>query len=74
MTNPPADKTQVFKALCWSRASRWREGAIDADHNGDHWIGHAVDPLQDWAVKNGLVREIGQDQVQAIMSEAFADE
>ena len=74
MSSPPADKVRAFQALCWSRASRWRAGAIAAEHDGDAWIGHAVDPLQAWAVKNGLVEEIGQDQVQAIMSEAFADE
>lgn len=74
MTSPPANQVEVFKALCWSRASRWREGAIAAEHDGDDWIGHAVDPLQAWAESNGLIKAIGQDAVQAIMSEAFADE
>ena len=66
-----APSVQVFRALCESRALRWRTGAIAAEHGGDDWIGHAVDPLQEWAVANGLVRLIGQDAVQAIMSEAF---
>jgi hypothetical protein len=57
----PAD---VFKALCESRALRWRRREWD-------WIGDAVDPLQKWAEENGLVRLIGQDAVQAIMAEAF---
>jgi hypothetical protein len=62
----PADKAAVFKALCESRALRWRRKEWE-------WIGHAVDPLQQWAVENGLVRLIGQDAVQAIMAEAFDD-
>jgi hypothetical protein len=66
-----ADKAAVFKALCESRALRRRTGAIAAEHAGDDWIGHAVDPLQQWAVDNGLVKLIGQDAVQAIMAEAF---
>ena len=59
-----ASKAEVFKALCESRALRWRR------HEWE-WIGDAVDPLQQWAVENGLVRLIGQDAVQAIMAEAF---
>jgi hypothetical protein len=60
----PADKSAVFQALCESRALRWRRKEWE-------WIGDAVDPLQQWAVENGLVRLIGQDAVQAIMAEAF---
>ena len=67
-----ANKTETFKALCWSRALRWRAGSIAEEHEGDNWIGYAVDPLQEWAEKNGLVREIDQDAVQAIMAEAFS--
>lgn len=59
-----ADTIEVFKALCESRALRWRQCEWE-------WIGEAVDPLQQWAVENGLVRLIGQDAVQAIMAEAF---
>jgi hypothetical protein len=73
VSSPPADKVQAFQALCWSRASRWRAGAIAAEHDGDRWIGHAVDPLQAWAEAHGLIKELGQDAVQAIMAEAFAD-
>lgn len=61
---PDVPTIQVFRALCESRALRWRQGEWD-------WIGDAVDPLQEWAVANGLVRLIGQDAVQAIMAEAF---
>ena len=71
MSSPPANKIEAFKLLCWSRALRWKEGSIAAEHRGDNWIGHAVDPLQDWAVKNGLVGELGQDAVQALMADAF---
>ena len=67
----PADTVEVFRALCWARAQLWRSHELDAEHDGDHWIGHAVDPLQEWAKTNGLIRLIGQDAVQAIMSEAF---
>lgn len=65
------DPTEVFRALCESRAYRWREGGIAAEHGGDNWIGHAVDPLQAWAERTGLVQLIGQDRVQEIMAEAF---
>jgi hypothetical protein len=63
--NAPA-AVEVFKALCESRALRWRRKEWQ-------WIGDAVDPLQKWAVENGLVQLIGQDAVQAIMAEAFHD-
>lgn len=67
-----APAVDVFKALCETRALRWADGEIAKEHGGDGWIGWAVDPLQAWAVNNGLVREIGQDEVQRIMAEAFA--
>ena len=62
----PADKTEVFRALCESRALRWRLREWE-------WIGHAVDPLQRWAEAHGLVAAIGQDEVQRIMAEAFKE-
>lgn len=61
----PVDREQTFRALCESRALLWRRFEWE-------WIGEAVDPLQRWAEANGLVRQIGQDAVQAIMAEAFA--
>lgn len=62
---PSETLVKAFRALCESRALRWRYG-------GEwEWIGEAVDPLQEWAKTNGLVRLIGQDAVQAIMAEAF---
>ena len=63
----PADTIEVFEALCWARGHLWREGHLGED------IQRAVDPLQQWAVDNGLVKRIGQDEVQRLMSEAFHD-
>jgi hypothetical protein len=59
----PPDKIKVFVELCWARALLWAEG--------EYSLQQAVDSLQDWAVKRGLVREIGQDGVQAIMANSF---
>jgi hypothetical protein len=36
-------------------------------------VAAAVDPLQQWAVRNSLVNDIGQDAVQAIMDAAFRE-
>ena len=57
-------EVDYFRALCESRALRWKLGEWD-------WIGDAVDPLQKHAERTGLVRLIGQDAVQAIMADAF---
>lgn len=62
----PVEPAGVFRALCESRALRWRIGEWE-------WIGDAVDPLQKWAEATGLVRLIGQDAVQQIMADAFKD-
>ena len=32
-----------------------------------------VDKLQQYAVRNGIVRELGQDEVRRVISAAFAD-
>lgn len=63
----PVDLVQTFRALCEARAHLWRRFEWE-------WIGDAVNPLQEWAEANGLVRLIGQDAVQAMMAEAFANE
>ena len=57
------NKIEVFTALCDARAHLWSEFAYE--------LHEAVDELQYWAVKTGLVGEIGQDEVQRIMAEAF---
>ena len=56
----------AFTTLCEARALLWRRGEWE-------WIGYAVDPLQAFAESSGLVRLIGQDEVQAIMAQAFAE-
>lgn len=62
----PADTVEVFDALCWARGHLWREGLIAEGAD-------AVDVLQQWAVDNGLVDELGQDDVQRRIAEAFHD-
>src|SRR4051812_17522484 len=56
---------EVFEARCDARALLWREGMID--------LHTAVDELQDAAEKRGLVQDLGQDTVQAIMGNAFGN-
>jgi hypothetical protein len=41
-------------------------------HVGEYSLTEAVDVLQADAVRSGLVAEIGQDGVQAIIAQAFA--
>ena len=67
----PPDNIRIFTELCWARARLWAAGEIRGPHGA--WIGYAVDPLQAWAAERGLVKEIGQDEVQRIMGEAFAE-
>jgi hypothetical protein len=64
---PLADDRTVeyFKALCWARGHLWREGYLEGTD--------AIDVLQRWAVDSGLIAQIGQDEVQRLMSEAFHD-
>jgi hypothetical protein len=61
----PVDTIEVFDALCWARGHLWREGYLEG--------ADAVDVLQQWAVDNGLVDELGQDDVQRRIAEAFHD-
>jgi hypothetical protein len=53
----------AFTARCEARALLY--------HDGEITLHEAVDGLQLSAVESGLVREIGQDEVQAIMAAAF---
>jgi hypothetical protein len=55
---------EVFRARCKARASLVRAC--------DLILQTAVDELQDSAIATGLVAELGQDGVQAVMAEAFA--
>jgi hypothetical protein len=53
----------MFWARCEARAHLYAVGELD--------LHDAVDVLQERAVRHGLVAEIGQDAVQAIIVEAF---
>jgi hypothetical protein len=57
------DPLVVFKARAEARALLWRVGEFS--------LHDAVDVLQADAVESGLVDEVGQDRVQAIMADAF---
>jgi hypothetical protein len=57
------DPIVVFTARAEARALLWRVGEFS--------LCEAVDVLQQDAVRDGLVDEIGQDRVQAIMADAF---
>jgi hypothetical protein len=55
-----ADPLEVFRARCIARHTLVASGDLD--------LHEAVDGLQAAAVRTGLVHELGQDQVQAIMA------
>jgi hypothetical protein len=59
----PLSLIEAFDIRCWARAYLVTAGKMD--------FHEAVDSLQEAAVDNGLVEQIGQDQVQAIMAAAF---
>jgi hypothetical protein len=61
---PQPTALDIFRLRCWARAELY---AI-----GEYSLHEAVDALQADAVASGLVAEIGQDGVQAIMAAAFA--
>jgi hypothetical protein len=61
--NKPTDVIEVFRARCEARAQLYGAGDLN--------LHEAVDELQDAAVKLGLVKQLGQDQVQWIMAKAF---
>jgi hypothetical protein len=54
---------QMFTARCQARALLWEACVFD--------LHEAVDTIQTWAVSKGLVAEVGQDRIQAIMAAAF---
>jgi hypothetical protein len=55
--------TVVFRARAEARAALYKAGELD--------LHEAVDALQETAITSGLVDQIGQDAVQAIMAKAF---
>jgi hypothetical protein len=59
-----AGALEVFTLRCWASARLFAEGEID--------LHQAVDELQAAAERDGLVDQISQDEVQAIIAEAFA--
>jgi hypothetical protein len=59
-----ADPQQVLEARAEARACLWASCDI-LD------LFDAVDPLQSYAERSGLVETIGQDAVQAIIADAF---
>jgi hypothetical protein len=57
------DPVEVFELRCWARAKLWQAGEFD--------LHEAVDALQRDAERDGLVDAIGQNEVQAILRDAF---
>ena len=57
------DLAAAFELRCWGRARLFTEGELD--------LAEAVDELQESAMRSRLVDAIGQDRVQAMMSDAF---
>jgi hypothetical protein len=57
------DPTEIFRARCEARAKLWQCGELS--------LHEAVDGLQAAAVRDGVVAKLGQDAVQAIMTQAF---
>jgi sirohydrochlorin ferrochelatase len=62
----PIDALAAFIARAEARALLWQTGEID--------LHAAIDLLQLAAERDGLVDQLGQDRVQQLMAEAFADE
>jgi hypothetical protein len=58
-----ADPVEAFTALCQARAMLFARGELE--------LHEAVDALQAAAVRAGLVEQLGQDEVQRLMAEAF---
>jgi hypothetical protein len=55
---------EVFRLCCWARAHLYL--------NREYELGEAVDGLQAHAERHGLVAELGQDAVHAIIAAAFS--
>jgi hypothetical protein len=58
-------KLVEFRRQCWRLAMLVRRGEIDK--------ASAVDRLYEIAIAHALVRTLGEDRVEAIIAEAFAD-
>jgi hypothetical protein len=58
-------KLNEYKRQCWRLASLARQGAVEKIA--------AIDLLFEIAIGHAMVRALGEDHVQAILAEAFAD-
>jgi hypothetical protein len=58
-------KLAEFRRQCWRLAMLVRQGFVGKDA--------AVDRLYEIATAHALVRALGEDRIEAIISEAFAD-
>jgi hypothetical protein len=58
-------KLVEFRRQCWRLAMLVRQGAVDKTA--------AVDRLYEIAIAHALVRALGEDRIEAIIAEAFAD-
>jgi hypothetical protein len=58
-------KLTEFRRQCWRLAHLVRQGLLDKNA--------AIDALHTIAIAHALVRALGEDRVQAILNEAFAD-
>ena len=54
-----------FRRQCWRLAHLVRKGVVDKTA--------AVDRLREMAIAHALVRALGEDRIEAIIAEAFAD-
>jgi hypothetical protein len=54
----------VLTLRAWARAYLWWAGEYE--------LAEAVEALQEFAERDGLIEQIGQDGVQKILSDAFA--
>ena len=58
-------KLVEYRRQCWSLAILVQQGAVDRVA--------AVDRLYEIAIAHALVRSLGEDRIEAIIAEAFAD-
>jgi hypothetical protein len=54
-----------FRRQCWRLAMLVRQGSVDK--------APAIDRLYEIAIAHALVRALGEDRIEAIIAEAFAD-
>jgi hypothetical protein len=62
---PRVSPLEVFTLRCWARAQLWSIGVIT--------LHDAIDELQRAAEADGLVAELGQNEVQQLLADAFSE-